>query len=121
MRNIRTGIIQVSFPFSFLATAVMPAFSAPVFITTPRKPPRMSTNRATPIALAKPSMGAMITSAAVAGVMAGMNWVMMATTMVSRISTVNAVGMRNCFFCFFTRIAPFDHSGAFSAPGEEGG
>lgn len=56
-------------------------------------------------------MGAMITSAAVAGVMAGMNWVMMATTMVSRISTVNAVGMRNCFFCFFTRIAPFDHSG----------
>ena len=48
----------------------MPAFSAPVFITTPRKPPRMSTNRATPIALAKPSMGAMITSAAVAGGMA---------------------------------------------------
>ena len=56
-------------------------------------------------------MGAMITSAAVEGVMAGMNWVMMATTMVSRISTVNAVGMRNRFFCFFTRIAPFDHSG----------
>ena len=115
------GIIQVSLPFSFFTTAVMPAFSAPVFITTPRNPPSTSTNRATPSALAKPSMGAMITSATVAGVMAGMNRVMTATTMVSRISTVNAVGMRNCFFCFSTRIAPFDRSGAFFAVCEEGG
>ena len=102
------GIIQVSLPFSFFTTAVMPAFSEPVFITTPRKPPSTSTNRDTPRALAKPSMGAMTTSDTLAGVMAGMNWVMMATTMVIRISTVNAVGIRNCVFRFSTKIAPFD-------------
>lgn len=85
----------------------MAAFSAPVFITTPKKPPSTSTNRETPSALEKPLMGAIITSESFAGVMAGMNRVMMAITMVSRISTVNAVGMRNDFFCFFTRDAPF--------------
>ena len=87
----------------------MAAFSAPVFITTPKKPPSTSTstNRETPCALEKQLMGTIITSESFAGVMTGRNRVMMAMTMVSRISTVNAVGMRNDFFCFFTRDTPF--------------
>jgi hypothetical protein len=47
---ISTGNIHFSLPLSLVTTQAMPALIAPVFIVTPRKPPMMSTKRATSMA-----------------------------------------------------------------------
>ncbi|MNC89779.1 hypothetical protein D3C83_57650 [compost metagenome] len=54
---IRIGIIQISLPFSAVMVRPIPASIAPVLVTIARKPPIMSTNSATSIARAPPSMG----------------------------------------------------------------
>ena len=63
---MRMGMRTSSFPLSFLTSAAMPASSAPVSATMPRKPPSTNTNRHTGNASAKPRTGAVATSAMVA-------------------------------------------------------
>ena len=55
-----------SLPLSFFTGAAMPASSAPVSVTIPKKPPRISTNRHTGSASVKPLTGAVATLAMVA-------------------------------------------------------
>ena len=54
---IRIGIIQISRPFSAVSSQPMPASIAPVFVTTARKPPMISTKTATSTAFAMPVAG----------------------------------------------------------------
>ena len=45
--SISTGISQISLPFRMRTTLLTPASMAPVFMTTPRKPPTIRMNSAT--------------------------------------------------------------------------
>ena len=64
--NIRMGMRMSSLPLSFFTSAAIPASSAPVSVTIPRKPPRINTNRQTGRASVKPLTGAVATLATVA-------------------------------------------------------
>ena len=59
--NISTGISTSSLPCSLRTSAAMPASSAPVSVMMPRKPPKIITNRQTPMASWKPKTGAVRT------------------------------------------------------------
>ena len=64
--NIKMGMSTSSLPLSLCTSAAMPASSAPVSVTIPRKPPRIITNRHTPMASWKPNTGAVSTWESVA-------------------------------------------------------
>ena len=69
---IKMGIIRISRPASFSSSQPMPASIAPVLVTTSRKPPMISTKKATSMAASEaepssdgsymPAIGAMNTS-----------------------------------------------------------
>ena len=101
--NIKMGMSTSSLPLSLCTSAAMPASSAPVSVTIPRKPPRIITNRHTPMASWKPKTGAVSTPESVAPSMpstpqAAMITVMTAsaTRMISKI--VNEERLARFFF-----------------------
>lgn len=111
--NMRMGMRMSSLPFSFFTSAAMPASSAPVSVTIPKKPPMISTNKHTGNASVKPLTGAVATSATVAPVTPcvpahDMMTVMMASamSMTSRMVNDDMVRLFLSFLAFSTMDNP---------------